>query len=349
MKEASMKPDIIRLSRHQWQHILPAAGIAPHYLKNAHQSCPLCGGKDRYRFDDKDGNGTYFCNQCGAGNGFTLLQKHLNIDFKQAAQIVSQILGIDTGNKAIPQPTPFRQPQTPKAQTDRLPRLMRIWHDTEPLNHTAKAYFARRGLNPDTLPQTAQIRFIDRLDYWAQDTGGKPLQYGTFSAIVGAVSNQAGQIQGLHLTYLQTRENGAITKLIATHPQTHQAMPAKKMQSRFSGSLKGCAVQIEPPNAQGQLLIAEGIETALAARELFSLPCTAALSANGLKQWQPPQNLKELLIIADNDTPKTTGKDAAIFLAGKMQSQGITVKIWQPETAGFDALDELNRLKHQAA
>ena len=25
----------------------------------------MCGGKDRYRFDDQDGTGSWFCNRCG--------------------------------------------------------------------------------------------------------------------------------------------------------------------------------------------------------------------------------------------------------------------------------------------
>jgi len=48
-----------------------------------HKACPICGGKDRFRFDDKDGEGTYFCNQCGAGDGWNLLQKVIGMNFRQ--------------------------------------------------------------------------------------------------------------------------------------------------------------------------------------------------------------------------------------------------------------------------
>ena len=44
-----------------------------------HTSCPACGGKDRFRFDDKQGDGTFYCNQCGAGNGFQLIMNVLNM------------------------------------------------------------------------------------------------------------------------------------------------------------------------------------------------------------------------------------------------------------------------------
>ncbi|NYY79755.1 hypothetical protein DMH17_06695 [Raoultella planticola] len=35
----------------------------------------MCGGADRFRFDDKEGRGTWFCNQCGAGDGLKLVEK----------------------------------------------------------------------------------------------------------------------------------------------------------------------------------------------------------------------------------------------------------------------------------
>ncbi|MGG8913157.1 primase-helicase zinc-binding domain-containing protein, partial [Escherichia coli] len=39
-----------------WPRILPALGIQ--VLKNRHQPCPVCGGSDRFRFDDREGRGT---------------------------------------------------------------------------------------------------------------------------------------------------------------------------------------------------------------------------------------------------------------------------------------------------
>ncbi|GHM17395.1 hypothetical protein ECZU43_14530 [Escherichia coli] len=56
-----------------WPRILPALGIQ--VLKNRHQPCPVCGGSDRFRFDDREGRGTWYCNQCGAGDGLKLAEK----------------------------------------------------------------------------------------------------------------------------------------------------------------------------------------------------------------------------------------------------------------------------------
>ena len=62
------------IAQGRWQGILAELGLSD-YLSGKHGPCPICGGKDRFRWDNKGGNGTYFCNQCGAGDGFKLLQE----------------------------------------------------------------------------------------------------------------------------------------------------------------------------------------------------------------------------------------------------------------------------------
>jgi hypothetical protein len=61
----------------QWKEILSALGVDPATLKNHHGPCPGCGGKDRFRFDNLNGDGTFICSQGGlgeiAGDGFELL------------------------------------------------------------------------------------------------------------------------------------------------------------------------------------------------------------------------------------------------------------------------------------
>ena len=57
-----MKPtyqDIKATAQYRWPEIHAALGIDQRYLKNKHQPCPACGGKDRFRYDDKDGNGIH--------------------------------------------------------------------------------------------------------------------------------------------------------------------------------------------------------------------------------------------------------------------------------------------------
>jgi putative DNA primase/helicase len=47
-------------ARGRWREILPQLGIDPRFLSNKQGPCPMCGGKTRFRFDDRDGSGSYY-------------------------------------------------------------------------------------------------------------------------------------------------------------------------------------------------------------------------------------------------------------------------------------------------
>ncbi|MCY0800505.1 DUF927 domain-containing protein [Providencia rettgeri] len=94
-----MKPiDVIRdvklKANGQWQNIL--SNLGAEVPLNTHTACPHCGGKDRFRFDDKDGNGTFICSQCGSGDGLDLVQRVLGGSVTEAAYEVAGMIGIDT-------------------------------------------------------------------------------------------------------------------------------------------------------------------------------------------------------------------------------------------------------------
>ena len=177
-----------------------------------------------------------------------------------------------------------------------------------------------------------------------------PVMIGRHPAMLAAIERN-GELQGLHITYLQ-QKGGVWRKLTALHPDTDEALPAKKMKARYAGALNGAAVHLGTPDRQGRLLAAEGIETALAASALFDLPAAACLSAHGLSAFDWPPETRELYIAADNDLSRT-GIKAAEALARRAHTAGLTVKIWQPDKAETDALDEWNarkgRLKTEGA
>ena len=341
--------NIIQAAQYQWQTILPRVGIPESALRNQHQPCPLCGGKDRYRFDDKDGNGTYFCNQCGAGNGFTMLMKHLQCNFHEAACTVAQILGLSQSSQAITQKQPATPAQTTTRKSDaeqmqqERKRMMRIWQEASALNSESESYYTNRGLKQ---PATDAIRFDPKREYWTQSANGKAICLGAFPCLIAAVTNTQGEITGLHQTYLQHRANG-LHKLVLSHPTTGEALPAKKMLGRVAGA----SVAIGANNDAGAIerddycLVAEGIESALAAQSLFHLTAYAALSANGLTQWIAPPQIKRVLIIADNDTPRPIGRQTAENLAKRLKANGLQCAIFEPPTHGHDALDFLHAIQ----
>ena len=53
-----------------------------------HGPCPVCGGKDRFRFDDKNGRGTWYCSQCEpcSGGGLMLLSRFIGKTIMETAK-----------------------------------------------------------------------------------------------------------------------------------------------------------------------------------------------------------------------------------------------------------------------
>ena len=80
-------------ARGRWHGILPQLGISPKVLRNRHGPCPICGGKDRFRFDDKEGKGTWICNRCGSGDGAELVKRVKRVEFREAAKMIENASG----------------------------------------------------------------------------------------------------------------------------------------------------------------------------------------------------------------------------------------------------------------
>lgn len=82
----------MNLATGKWESIFSSLGIE---VGNGHHCpCPVCGGKDRFRFDNQHGRGTYICNQCGAGDGLELVKHYFHCDAKEACQKVAECLSL---------------------------------------------------------------------------------------------------------------------------------------------------------------------------------------------------------------------------------------------------------------
>ena len=90
------------IARGRWPQILRAFGVPAKLLNGRKQPCPFCGGKDRFRFTDFKGTGTFFCNQCGTYPGFKFLEKYKGWDFKQAANEIDKLLANSSYVSAYP-------------------------------------------------------------------------------------------------------------------------------------------------------------------------------------------------------------------------------------------------------
>ncbi|MEZ9198955.1 primase-helicase zinc-binding domain-containing protein [Shewanella sp. 10N.286.54.B9] len=87
----------------QWPSIFSRLGIdAPSSGK--HGPCPVCGGKDRFHFDNKGGKGTWICRQCddqNYGDGLDLVSKVLNITLYNAAKKVAELLNVEPSDLTV--------------------------------------------------------------------------------------------------------------------------------------------------------------------------------------------------------------------------------------------------------
>ncbi|EAV3153563.1 DNA primase [Salmonella enterica] len=122
-----------------WPRILPALGVK--VIKNRHQSCPVCGGSDRFRFDDKEGRGTWFCNQCGAGDGLKLVEKVFGVTPSEAARKVNTV----TGNlpPVAPEVIAAAEAETDADRKAAVALAVRLMEKTRPA--TGNAYLTRKG------------------------------------------------------------------------------------------------------------------------------------------------------------------------------------------------------------
>lgn len=99
----------------QWNYILPALGIPREWMTKTGKPCLMCGGTDRASYDDLEGRGTYLCRQCGAGDGFTLLQRYHGWDFKRTADEIRRVLGVENdAPRYFKGPLPNPAPKPPK-------------------------------------------------------------------------------------------------------------------------------------------------------------------------------------------------------------------------------------------
>lgn len=92
--------DLHEQAQGRWPQILSLLGICVPTNPKQHGPCPACGGKDRFRFDDKDGRGTWFCNVCmpHAGDGLALVQRVRGGTFPETMELVGGVLGVSSPN-----------------------------------------------------------------------------------------------------------------------------------------------------------------------------------------------------------------------------------------------------------
>ncbi|ENL3796762.1 primase-helicase zinc-binding domain-containing protein [Enterobacter hormaechei] len=247
-----------------WPRILPALGVK--VIKNRHQACPVCGGSDRFRFDDKEGRGTWYCNQCGAGDGLKLVEKVFGLNASEAAGKVNTV----TGNlpPVAPEVIAAAEAETEADRKAAAALAVRLMENTRPAS--GNAYLTCKGFPDRECPVLSATH----------KTGGVTFRAGD---VVVPLYDDTGALVNLQLI-----SSDGLKRTLK------------------GGQVKGACHVIEGKKQAGKRLwIAEGYATALTVHHLTGETVMVALSSVNLLSLASLARQKhpacQIVLAADRD------------------------------------------------
>jgi putative DNA primase/helicase len=319
-------------ARGRWRWILRELDIDPIVLTGQHTPCPGCGGKDRFRFDDRDGDGTFICSQGTgkviAGDGFEFIRHISQLSFPVVLRLVAQILGVDGGGVVrIPKARKSVKPantRSAKEESTKDTYLERVLAECKPVSPTGVVvqYLSARGLADIRADLPRSLYEHPALSYY--ENGRK---IGEYPAMVAEVRSVEGELICLHRTYLSHSGD-------AKAPVSE---PKKLSRVQRTGQTLGGAIRLYEAGAQ--VALAEGIESALSVRLYCGWPIWACLSAQGLRSVELPPEISTVRIFGDADK---AGLEAGAYAKYWLRGEGRNVEWETPRVDGFDFLDVWN-------
>lgn len=311
-----------------------------------------------------DERGQYTCFGCGAsGDHLTVMRELGGKTFMEAVEVLGGVRLITAEERqAIEQRNKEWQDEERKT-LDRIRKSIQHTFATgKPIAGThVEAYLKARGLRAGK-SWTFDLRFLPDLVYrgFATPEAEESVELGAFPAMVAAIRNPAGDIIGLHRTYL---DRDAPKKLAP--PGDQRRNKAKKVL----GEQRGGYIRL---SADGpRLATGEGIETSRAwfalghggddiaigaAVSLGNLSGGAMGSTehpndpskrvpNGIPDMDRPGMLlpacvRELILLGDGDSDPAMTKARLLVGGRRFRNMGLTVSV-SMAAAGTDFADEL--------
>jgi len=267
--------------------------------------CPACGGRDRFSVNIPEQ--IFNCRPMGGGDAIAMVRHVLGVDFKEA---VDFLVGKDTtGRPQLRELLPAQVAQKPPGAADderrRIHRAGAIWDEALDPRGTIveKPYLAGRALSLSEDLAGRVIRFHPRC----------PWREGESTIFVPAMVCAMRSI--------------AIDEITAVH-RTRLSPEGVKLDRRMLGVVAGSAIKLDADDTVTHgLHISEGIETAMAARQLGLKPTWALGSTTFIAAFPVLSGIECLTLLGENDTASAKAVEAC---AARWHAGGRMVLINKP-------------------
>ena len=314
-----MTPTIEAIKGHE-ELVLSHYGLPP-ITGNRHfpGECPLCKKRKKFRLHRYGNSVGYIC-VCGSGNVVNLVMETQGKDFKTASREIDKLIG----NEFKPIKTEYKQKPAIEKKVQLMNRFAAI--------HTLKdspveAYLKSRGIYE--LPELS-VKF-SAAEWDAAENR-------SFNCMYAVATDEAMNIVYTHKTYLEGGKKADVATNKKMQTVNKYNLPCNSCGHEHAANV---AVRMFP---HGEMLgISEGIESALSAKILFSVPTWSVLNTSIMKAFKAPKGVKTLVIFADNDK-NGAGLAAAFECAHKnllSNNDVCKVSIRTPEVKGKDFNDML--------
>ncbi|HFW3113003.1 TPA: DUF927 domain-containing protein [Salmonella enterica subsp. diarizonae serovar 61:r:-] len=286
MKNIGLIREVTQAAAGRWPFVLAGLNISVPDSPRKHAPCPVCGGKDRFRFDD-GGRGSFFCNQCGAGDGLDLIQKVNHCNATEAAVMVADVLSIDY-REAETDDTASQRKDQREAERRKTEQERRQQAAAEAEKRQALFSAKYRALAAKSVPGQSAYLTAKGLEY--------PLPLLPDDSLLVALTNGDGTVTGAQ----------TIT------PEGDKRLVAGTVK-------KGAFFTVNASDNPQTVIIGEGLATVLSVHLMRpDAMAVAAIDAGNLLPVATVMRRKypdaQIIIAADNDIrpgESNTGKDAA--------------------------------------
>jgi hypothetical protein len=213
---------------------------------------------------------------------------------------------VDAGNAPLSLGRSRAVGAAPPTGRERLEAAARLWEGGRPLagmlseRHCRLRAIHRQLPGPDTMRHSPEAPVA----VYGESRRRRP-------ALLVRLSDADGRFTAVEVTYLAA--NGRRALDLRLPRKTIGPVPA------------GSAVRIDPEAPD--ILVAEGVFTALSASERFDLPGWALLSTSNLRRWSPPAIVRSVLIAADRGKD---GESSAARLRDRLAAKGLAVAVALP-------------------